>query len=272
MPRVLITGGAGVLGQELVSRFRDAGYTARVMSRRPRPAHAPPDLEWAQADLATGAGLKEALAGAPVVIHSAMAGTREADVDGMGRLIEAARAAQAAHLLYVSIVGIERIPLDYYRLKVEAEQLLAASDVPWSILRATQFHQLIERRLASAAASRLFMPLDVDLQFQPIDPGEVAERIREAAAAGPDGRLPDIGGPEVHRLGDLARVWLRARGLRRLIIPRRAADAVSAGYRRGDNTCPQHRYGRITWAEWLQRNLTTQPIPHASRSTARRAP
>jgi uncharacterized protein YbjT (DUF2867 family) len=259
MPRALILGGDGVLGRELVRIFRASGHDVRVMSRRPRPANAPPETEWAQADLATGAGLREALTDAPIVIHSAMAGTRAADVDGLQRLLEAARAARAAHLLYVSIVGIERIPLGYYQLKVEAERLVMNSGLPWSILRATQFHQLIDSRLNSATRSRFFMPLAVDQQFQPIDPGEVAERIREAAASGPGGRLPDIGGPEVRRYGDLAREWLRARGLRRLIVPRPATDAVSAGYRRGDNTCPQNRYGRITWAAWLERTYRAAP-------------
>lgn len=253
MTRALILGGSGVLGQELVSGFLSAGFRVRVMSRRPRPADAPPNVEWAQADLATGAGLADALADAPVVIHSAMAGTRESDVDGLQRLIEAARAAQAAHLLYVSIVGIERIPLDYYQLKVEAERWVMNSGLPWSILRATQFHPLIDSRLRSAARVPLLMPLDVEQQFQPIDPGEVAGRIREAAVQGPGGRLPDIGGPAVRRYGDLAREWLKARGLRRLIVPRRDAGAVAAGYRRGDNTCPQNCYGRITWAAWLAR-------------------
>jgi uncharacterized protein YbjT (DUF2867 family) len=90
-------------------------------------------------------------------------------------------------------------------------------------------------------------------KFQPIDPGEVAERLVQAVEAGPGGRLPDIAGPAVREAGELARAWLKARGKRRLLLPLPLFGKVAAGYRAGHNCAPESKYGRITWEEWLAR-------------------
>lgn len=129
-------------------------------------------------------------------------------------------------------------------------------DVPWSILRATQFHTLIDLFLRQFDRLPLFL-LPSYTQFQPIDAGEVADHLCTAVAAPPAGRLPDIGGPEVLTAGEMAKAWLAARGLRRRIIdlplPGKAAD----GFRRGYNTCPEYGGGAVTWAEWLRRSYGT---------------
>ncbi len=157
-----------------------------------------------------------------------------------------------SHFIYVSIVGIERIPFPYYRHKVAAEAVVTGASVPWSILRATQFHNLLDGFLQPVARFPLgFLP--TDFQFQPIDPSEVAERLVDCVAAGPAGRLTDMGGPEVQRLGDLLRVWLAARGLKRLVVRLPLPGGFAHALRNGYNTCPPYRQGKITWAEWLSR-------------------
>src|SRR6476661_1815773 len=156
MQRVLVTGGTGTLGRAVVDTFVKRGYTVRVMSRQARPPHAP-DVEWAQADLATGQGLAAAVAGVDTIIHAATnspASTAPAkaparigaaatpagfgrvrdafgggkaesvDVAGTERLLAAARRAGVGHFIYVSIVGIEHVPLAYYRHKLAAEALV----------------------------------------------------------------------------------------------------------------------------------------------------
>jgi len=253
MSRVLITGGTGALGRELVPRLESAGYTARVMSRRAAPAGA--GTEWAQAQIETGEGLAAAVAGVDAIVHCASSPfrrTREVDVEGTRRLLEAAKAAGVAHFVYISIVGIDRIPLPYYKHKLTAEKLIEESGVPYSILRASQFFTLIDDILRNL----LRFPVGVypaGFKFQPIDPGEVAERMVEAVEAGPGGRLPEIAGPDVHSAGELARVWLKARGKRRLLLPLPLFGKVAAGYRAGHNCAPDSKYGRTTWAEWLAR-------------------
>jgi uncharacterized protein YbjT (DUF2867 family) len=261
MTRVLVTGGNGLLGREVVRQLGERGYVVRVMSRRAAPETSGA-AEWAQGDVVTGAGLPEAVAGADVIIHAASAGgknLREVEVGGTGRLLALARAARVAHFVFVSIVGVEQIPYPLYRYKVEAENLVRAADVPWSILRATQFHNLIEWRFLEPAGRRPLFLMPTDFKFQPIDPSEVAARLVEAVASGPGGRLPDIGGPEVLTLGRMAQIWMDARGARRPIIHLPLPGRLAAAFRHGRNTCPSARYGRITWAEWAQRTNVPRP-------------
>ncbi len=255
MPKqILVTGGAGVLGRHLVSQLSNVGYIARVMSRRARSANVASNIEWAQADLATGQGLAEAVAGVQIIIHAATSPLRSqpVDVDGTRRLIEAARSAHIDHLVYISIVGIDRVPLGYYRAKLAAENMITASHLSWSILRATQFHDLLDAFIQPIAWFPLgFLP--THFQFQPIDSGEVAEELVRCVAAGPSGRLPDMGGPEIHRMGELAHTWLNARRMRRPIIPWPLPGKVGHAFRNGYHTCPDNRQGKITWAEWLHK-------------------
>lgn len=263
MPRVLVTGGTGGLGRELVPRLVRAGYTVRVMSRRLtgvlRDEHNPgewPEFEWARAELETEDGLAEAVADAEVIVHAASNAayhTHEIDVEGTRRLLEKAKAAGAGHFLYVSIVGIERVPLPYYRHKLAAEGVVAGGGVPWTILRATQFHTLIDGRLQAATRGPWPMALlPTDLKFQPIDTGEAADRLCECVAAGPGSRAPDIGGPEVLTFGEMAKVWLAARGTRRPVFRLPWPGGFASAVRRGYLTCPEQKYGKITWADWVK--------------------
>lgn len=255
MTRVLVTGGTGVLGRELVKLLRDDRHTVRVMSRRPQPASLPSHTEWAQVELETGKGLADAVQDVEVIYHAASSPFRhsqQVDVDGTQRLLEAARQVNVAHFIYISIVGIECIPFSYYRNKVTAEKLIADSGVPWTNLRATQFHNLLD--FLFRVTSRFpIMFLPTNFQFQPVGVTEVVQRLVACIEQGPAGRLTDMGGPEVLRLGDLARIWLQARKMKRLIaylpLPGKTAD----GFRRGLMTCPNCDQGSVTWMEWVNR-------------------
>ena len=261
MTRVLITGGTGVLGSELVPRFLDAGYTVRVMSRRGHPPDADPKIEWARASLETGEGLADAVAGAGVIVHAASSPfrrTEAVDVAGTARLLEQARDAGVSHFLYISIVGIDRIPLGYYKRKLAAESRVEEGGVPWSVLRATQFHTLIDMQLRALLRFPIALA-PTDFRFQPIDPGEVADRLRECVAEGAAGRLPDLGGPEVHTLGELARAWAEIRGLRRRVVRLPLPGKIAAGFRQGLNTTPEGKYGQVTWADWVRRRYGSGP-------------
>lgn len=255
MTQILITGGAGGLGRELTPRLQTAGHLVQIMSRRPQPANLTPGLVWAQADIETGAGLAEAVTGTEVIIHCASSParrTKEVDVMGTQKLIDAARIAGVKHFIYVSIVGIDRIPYAYYQHKLAAEGVVQAGGVPYSILRATQFHSLIDYALRQVAKFPLALTF-TDFKFQTIDTGEVAVRLCAIAAAPSGGRLPDMGGPEVMTLKEMARLWsaVQAKPYRLLRLP--MPGKIAHGFRNGYNTCPDHRDGQITWAEWLQR-------------------
>jgi uncharacterized protein YbjT (DUF2867 family) len=254
MAKVLVTGAAGVLGRQLVVKLHAAGYATRGTSRRGRPADIPDGVEWVQADLAQGQGLAAALDGVHVIIHAASSpfrGTQQVDVEGTERLLSSAKQTGVGHAIYISIVGIEQVPYAYYQCKVLAENVVMAGGIPWTILRATQFHDLLDLFL------RTFMKLPLavvplDFQFQLVDSGEVAGALCDCVAAGPRGRVPDMGGPKVQKSGELLRAWLAVRRMRRLVLPLPTFGKAASAFKHGYNTCPDHCQGKITWEEWLR--------------------
>jgi uncharacterized protein YbjT (DUF2867 family) len=253
MSKVLITGGRGRLGRIIAPLLTDKGHTVRIMSRSAAKSDSP--YEWAQADLETGEGLREAVAGTEVIIHSAsnFVKSSQSDVEGTKRLLQLASEEGVKHLLYISIVGIEKFPkFSYYKSKLLAEQAIKSTNVPYTILRATQFHYFIDILLGLQRRSPVML-LPTNWQFQLIDPDEVAARMVELVEAGASGHVADIGGPEVLSLGELVKAWKAAQGIHRLVIPMPQFGETARGYRNGFNTCPDQKYGKITWAEWLQR-------------------
>jgi uncharacterized protein YbjT (DUF2867 family) len=262
---VLVTGGTGTLGREVVRAADAAGHRAVVMSRKPAPnvVTAP---RWATADIVTGEGLPAAVADMDVVIHAASdpRGDPDADEEGTRRLAAAARAAGVRHLVYVSIVGIDRIPSPYYVRKLAAERALAASGVPYSILRATQFHSFIDFLFAKAAAYMpLVMPLPAGYFVQSVGLEDVAARLLRAIDEGPNRLLPDFGGPERLTAREAARMWQEARGVRKPLLPFPRFNAVSRAFRRGYNTLPAdtpaENRGSLSWRGWLERPIATRP-------------
>jgi uncharacterized protein YbjT (DUF2867 family) len=254
MARVLVTGGTGVLGRELVSRLGKTDNTVRVMSRRAGASNAAGDVEWAQADIMTGAGLADAVRDVDAIMHCASSSrkkTRETDVEGTRRLLEAAKTAGVSNFYYISIVGVDRIKYGYYNAKLAAEKVIEESGVPYTILRATQFHPLLGDIFLPMLTRGPFMFLPGSLKFQLIDAGEVADHMVATLANGPVGHLPDIGGPEVQTAREIARDWMKARGKRYTTLPVPALGFMS-GMAKGYNCCPENKFGKITWREWLK--------------------
>ncbi|HEX6040963.1 SDR family oxidoreductase [Longimicrobium sp.] len=254
--RILLTGGTGGLGRELVRAAEGAGHTVRVASRRACPADAPPAREWARMDVETGDGVRDALAGVDAVIHAASDPRRHAvvDVRGTRALADAAREVGTPHLVYVSIVGIDGIPLAYYRSKREAERIVEGVGVPHSILRITQFHSLVDAMLAGFARVPLLFPVPTSFRFQSCATSEAADRLVRAAEAGPGGRLTDFGGPEVLTLGEMARAWKAARGIGRPTLPLPVPGGLAAAFRAGRNTLQAEggERGTVRWEDWLR--------------------
>ncbi|RLP95877.1 SDR family oxidoreductase [Micromonospora sp. CV4] len=249
--RVLVTGASGRLGKAVLSRLRADGVSVRATSRRPRTGG---EVEWVVTDLATGEGLTEAVAGTDAVLHLATAPegrrTHQVDVLGTRRLVVAAGAAGVQHLVYVSIVGVDRVPIAYYRHKLAAEQVIAAGSVPWSVLRATQFPQFLDDLLASSA--RLGPVIgDRAVLAQPVDPGEVAARLAARLVAGPLGAIEEFGGPQVLRFDEAVRAWRAARGSRRPLLPVRIPGRLGRELRAGGLVTEALPRGVRTWADHL---------------------
>jgi uncharacterized protein YbjT (DUF2867 family) len=246
MGSILVTGGTGTLGRIVVERLGAQGHDVRVLSRRPRPAGTGATA-WATGDLRKGRGIEAAVAGADVIVHCA---TGLGDVGAAGHLIEAARRAGRPHLVYISIVGIDSIPFGYYKSKLAVERQVESSGLPWTVLRTTQFHDLILRGCQALARLPVMM-VPASMPFQPIDAGEVAGRLAELAVGPAAGRVPDMGGPEVCFFAKLARGYLAASGRKRPVLPVRLPGAAFAGFRHGDHLARDHAVGRMTFAQFL---------------------
>jgi uncharacterized protein YbjT (DUF2867 family) len=252
MSTVLVTGGTGSLGRKLVPALLGAGYRVRVMSHRDQPAEDASPVEWAQADLRSGEDLSASVDGIEILVHAATnVFNPKVDVQGTKLLLESAAAAGVQHFLYPSIVGIDSNPFPYYRSKLAAERLVEGGKVPWTILRATQFHSLIDRFL-KALAHFPWMLLPEGLRFQSVAEEEFARQILGWVGQAAGGRVADLGGPQVQTSVRMAELWLASRGLQRKIlefpIPGKAAQA----FRRGDPLLKQGTKGKITWEEWLR--------------------
>ncbi|HEY0276914.1 MAG TPA: NAD(P)H-binding protein [Solirubrobacterales bacterium] len=248
---VAVVGGTGTVGSLIVAALLARGATVRVLSRN--ATDVPAGAEHRRVDVISGDGLAEALAGADAVVDAANSNRRSKVtlVDGTGRLLEAGAAAGVDHHLTISIVGIDRVPSSYYRDKLAQERAVESGPVSWTILRATQFHQLLDRVFGYAA--RFGLRPTGAAKVQPIDPRIAAGRLADAALSPAAGRLPDVAGPRIETISELSRAWASARGHRRapLRVPSlgKAGKALAAG-----GLCaPDAAAGGETFEEWLRR-------------------
>jgi uncharacterized protein YbjT (DUF2867 family) len=249
MTKILVTGGTGVLGREIVRRL--AGRAdVRVLSRKDAPME---NAEVVRGDLETGAGIDAAVAGVDVIVHAASNGTdfrrQERDLEATRCLLAAVRGTP--HIVYISIVGIDAVPNRYYGAKLTVERMIAESGLPWTVLRTTQFHELVVMFLSVLARGPIAV-VPRGFRVQPVDTGEVAERLADLALGEPAGRVPDMGGPRVERLDDLMRAYLetthRRRPILRIPLPGRQAAAVRAGH----HLTPGNATGLRTFADDLR--------------------
>ena len=252
---LLLTGGTGTLGRHVVPLLREAGCDVRVLSRHRHEPEA--GIEFVTGDLATGEGVQAAVAGVATIVHCA--GSATGDDDKTRALVRAAAAAGARHLIYISVVGADRVPVangvdramfGYYAAKRAAERIVAESGLGWTILRATQFHDLVLTMVAGMAKMPV-IPVAAGFRFQPIDAREVAARLVELSAQEPSGLVPEIGGPRVYGMAELLRNYLRATSRRRLLVSVRLPGQAARALRAGANLAPGRATGRRTWEEFL---------------------
>lgn len=248
---VLVTGGTGTVGRVVVDQLTAAAKDVRVLSRGRRPNQRA-DVEHVVGDVQTGAGLDAALDGVDTIVHC---------VYPTENLVAAAKRAGSPHLLYVSIVGIDRVPFAFYRRMLAKERTIAESGVPWTVLRATQFHDLIAFVLRVLAKPPV-MALPSGLKFQPVDVRDVGERLAGLALGEPIGRAPDFGGPQARTLDDLARSYLAIAGRRRPMVPIRLPGKVFGGIRGGGLLTPEHAAGTITFEQYLEEQQAAGRLPY----------
>ena len=252
---ILVTGGTGTLGHHVVPLLRQSGRDVRVLSRQGRAEGS--GVEYVVGDLTTGEGVTAALRGVGAVLH--LAGRPKGDDETTRNLVRAARATGAVeHLVAISVIGADRVPIGYFRMKAEVERVVAESGLPWTVLRAAQFHDLA-LKVAEGMARSPFVPAPGGIRWEPVDARDVAARLAELTLGAPAGRVPDLAGPEVHPLGDLVRDYLSAAGKRRPMVPVRVPGKVGRAYRAGDNLAGDSTdRGTRTWEAFLAERLRQQ--------------
>jgi len=248
--RIAVAGGTGAVGTHVVEVARSRGHEVVVLSRA------------TGVDLVAGTGVADALAGVDAVVDVAsvqtLKDTKSREFFGAvtRTLLAAEVAAGVAHHVALSIVGIDEAPHGYYAGKVLQEQLVTDGAVPWTILRATQFHEF-----ASQVHGQVTLgPLVVvpRMRSQTVAAVDVAERLVDLVEAGPSGRVADLGGPEVAAMPDLVRAWARVTGDRRRVVAVPLPGALGKAMRDGTLvTGPGADHGATTFQQWLA-TLTQQ--------------
>ena len=252
---ILLTGGTGTLGRLVLPRLRAHGYDVRVLSRTPRD---PQDgVEYILGDLSTGDGIEAAVDGLETIVH--LAGTAKGDDVKARNLVRAASRVGRPHLAYISVVGADRVPVEsfidraafgYFKAKRDAELIIADSGLPWSTLRATQFHQSMIAMFDSMTKMPV-VPTFSGVSFQPVDAGEVADRLVEVALGDPAGLVPELAGPTAYPMKQLLRSYLKARGKHRLTMPMRLPGKAFRAHRAGANLNLERAVGVRTWEQAL---------------------
>jgi uncharacterized protein YbjT (DUF2867 family) len=264
MRHILVTGGTGTLGSHVVPQLRDAGCDVRVLSRHSRAAA--DGIEYVASDLTTREGVEAAVEGVEGIVH--LAGSQKNDDVKTLNLVRAASKVGKPHLVYISVVGADRVPVvsgidramfGYFASKRAAERVVADSGLPWTTLRATQFHELF--LLTTQFLAKLpVLPVLSGFRFQPVAAEEVATRLVELALSAPAGLVPDIGGPRVYGMDEILRAYLRAVGKRRPMIPVWAPGRAARAIRAGANLTPERAVGRQTWEEFLATHVGTASV------------
>lgn len=252
--RIAVAGGTGVAGSQVVNALRADGHDAVVLSRG------------SGVDLLTGQGLDAALDGADAVIDTANITTLSAGAAtrffeaATGDLLAAAARTGATHAVLLSIVGIDRMPHDYYAGKIAQERVFEAADVPWTILRATQFHEFAAQLYDRARLGPLHVAPRA--RVQPVAAQEVGAHLASLAAGAPRGRADDLAGPREERLDEMVRDFARRSGHRGWIPSVNLPGAQMKGMRAG---CALPGDGALigsqTFAEWLDEHTPHRAFP-----------
>jgi uncharacterized protein YbjT (DUF2867 family) len=245
--KIVVIGGTGLIGTKTVAILRQGGH--EVIAASPQSG----------INTITGAGLKEALASAQVVIDLANSPSFEDKAvleffETSGRnLLPAEAAAGVRHHVALSIVGIDRSDNGYFRAKVAQEKLIVASGAPYTIIRATQFMEFLGG-IADSSMDGNIVRLPPVL-FQPIAADDVAAVVAEVALAAPRNGIVEIAGPERAPFNEIVARYLKAAG-----DPRQVVGEPEAGYWGGRveerSLVPlgEARLGRIGLDEWLRRS------------------
>lgn len=254
MANILVTGATGTLGREVVAQALKQHANVRALVRGATNA-LPGTAEIVSGNLLTGDGLADAMAGVDTIVHCAtgFGPASDAELVAARNIIDTARKAGAPHVVYISIVGVDKSVFSYFRAKHEVEQLIRQSGLPFTILRATQFHGFVLNFIRSCEADGSIQ-LPKGLAFQPIAVMEVAAELVALALRPAQGLVPAMAGPQILTLEDMARAYV---GIMQpgFVVHTATTESASEYYdafRSRDSVAPDRAVGHLTWEAYLQ--------------------
>lgn len=256
MVRVLVAGGTGTAGRQVVAEALRRGHDVTVASRHAPDAGAAADgIRHVIADITLGSGLDDALEGVDVVVDTTngLAGSARAVLTvGAANLLHAAARHGVASAVVLSIVNVDRSSYSYYQAKAAQEQIYRDSTLATRVVRATQFHDLATS-MFSAGSKAGFVPAVTGTRMQSIAVRDVAGFLVDAAEGTgvAENATANFGGPEVLSTRAMAQEWKAATGSRALIVPLRMPGQIGREWRSGLNLVPDRALGTITYSRWL---------------------
>lgn len=246
-----VIGGTGMIGSKIVGRLAGQGAEVRILTRTP-PARMAEGVTHARIDLATGEGLEAALEGVDTLID--VGNTRKSPedtlVEGTRRILDICANQGVSHYAGISIVGCEKVEMGYYRAKAAQEEVIRSAPVGWSLLRATQFHELLDM-VFRTAARRGVTPVG-RIPLQTVAASEAAGSLVSIAGRPPSNATTELTGPEVLTLGEMGKIWKRAMNRRTLPLPLPALGQAMKGLKAGALTSPGTPGRGPTFAEWMK--------------------
>lgn len=247
---ILITGSTGQLGTSLINKLKSSHYNVKLTSRRKPEGTV--SFKWVYSDLMSGEGFEEAVKDVDVIIHAAtspMKNSKNVDVSGFEKFLS--KLEHIKHFIYPSIVGIDEIPFTYYRHKLEAEKVLQKSFIPYTIVRATQFHSFVDQLLLSKPLmKRYFVPGNI--KFQSVDVDDFADHLISLIEKAPQGNIDDFCGPEIMTLREMAEMKIRINNETNKVLSLSLPGKLYKALLEGKNTNHNQKIGKVTFEEYLR--------------------
>ncbi|MET3511528.1 SDR family oxidoreductase [Plantibacter flavus] len=243
--KIVVAGGSGMVGRHVVAVAEERGHRVVALSRA------------AGVDLATGAGLAQQLEASDVVVDVTSTATQSTQRSRQffgavtRNLLEAEGAAGVPHHVALSIVGSDTAPFGYYAGKALQEDLVSTGRIPWTILRATQFHEFAQQMVERFR----FGPVTMvpTMTSQPVAAREVAERLVELAEGEPQGRPADLAGPEELRMAAMVKAYTAATGVRGPVVEIPLPGGFGKAMRDGTTLAGlDAQRGVQTFAQWIE--------------------
>ena len=258
MKNVLVTGGTGLLGKEVVDQLLALNYDVTVLTSK-KNTSVPAGVKLVKGDMASDSGLAEATRDADVVIHCASnpKDTQSVDIKGTCNLLDAIDKDKTLHFIYISIINVDKSDYAYYQTKIKVERMIAGSGIPFSVLRTTQFHNYVLSMLKTFDKKNGAIIVPDGMHFQSIEVKEAAALLVDLAQKEPVGLLRGVGGPELLKFEEMAKTYLKVLGRNDELKIKSIQDEEYDRYRSENNIWPTNSYGHVTWEAFLRHKLAS---------------